>query len=210
MSQQTIEKTVEEAQKEFYGAYYEYLCFAKECVVQTLKREKEQGNLQMQYMDVRMKSPESMTAKLKRQHYPISAASAVSNTTDAVGVRVICRFLDDVYATADAISKQTHWNILLRKDYIAAPKPNGYRSYHIILEVPCAAGFCVPVEVQLRTISQDAWASLEHQMKYKKDVPHQKIIQSELKRCADEMASTDSSMQTIQDLIAQKNITECS
>lgn len=89
------------------------------------------------------------------------------------------------------------------KDYYAYPKPNGYRSYHILLKIADGAGKGCRAEIQVRTIANDFWATLEHQIKYKKDMPNEKLIRSELKRCADEIASVDLSMQTIRDIIRE-------
>lgn len=158
----------------------------------------------------RIKQAASMREKLRRQGLPVTAESALREVRDAAGVRLICPFVDDIYRTAGLIQAIPGIRIDREKDYIRDPKPNGYRSYHLVLSLPLRflpGPLAEPVwlEVQLRTIAMDCWASIEHQVKYKQEVPEQKLIVQELKRCADEIASTDLSLQTIRDLIdAQK------
>jgi len=154
----------------------------------------------------RIKSAGSMRRKLEKQGLPVTAESAAQAVCDAAGVRLICPFIEDVYTTAGLIRSIPGVEILREKDYIHAPKPNGYRSLHMILSLPLRflgteeAG-PVYLEVQLRTIAMDCWASIEHQLKYKRDIPDQALIVRELKRCADEITSTDLSLQTIRELI---------
>ncbi len=122
---------------------------------------------------------------------------------DAVGIRVICSFFDEVYRVAGWLKERPQIQVLQVKDYLAYPKANGYRSYHIILSILEGQGKGIHAEIQLRTMAIDFWASLEHQMKYKHKVRHEALIQDELKRCADEIASVDLSIQTIRDLLAE-------
>lgn len=154
----------------------------------------------------RIKSAESMKAKLERQSLPVTADSALQNVWDAAGVRLVCPFVQNIDQTVGLIRQIPGIQILREKDYIRRPKPNGYRSYHMIFSLPLRflekpAGHPVWLEVQLRTIAMDCWASIEHQLKYKHDIQNQALIVRELKRCADEIASTDLSLQTIRDLI---------
>jgi len=154
----------------------------------------------------RIKSAVSMSRKLEKQGLPVTAESAVRAVWDAAGVRLICPFIEDVYTTAGLIRSIPGVQIMREKDYIHIPKPNGYRSLHMILTLPLrfvGAEETGPVylEVQLRTIAMDCWASIEHQLKYKRDIPDQALIVQELKRCADEITSTDLSLQTIRELI---------
>ena len=125
---------------------------------------------------------------------------------DAAGVRLICPFIQDIYQTAALIRDIPGVQVVAEKDYIHAPKPNGYRSYHMVLTMPLRFLKEQPepeiqLEVQLRTIAMDCWASIEHQLKYKRDIPNQRLIVQELKRCADEITSTDLSLQTIRELL---------
>ncbi|MBQ4091717.1 MAG: GTP pyrophosphokinase family protein, partial [Firmicutes bacterium] len=120
----------------------------------------------------RLKSPKSIREKLERKGLDISAESIENNIKDVAGVRVVCSFTDDVYTLADALLKQDDIILVERKDYIANPKENGYRSLHLIVAIPIflAKGKqMMKVEIQLRTIAMDFWASLEHQLRYKKD-----------------------------------------
>lgn len=157
-------------------------------------------------VQARIKSAESMRRKLERQGLSATAYSATHDVWDAAGVRLVCPFVQDIYTTVGLIRAIPGVQVLQEKDYIHEPKPNGYRSYHIILTLPLrftGTDEVEPVylEVQLRTIAMDCWASIEHQLKYKRDIPNQALIVRELKRCADEITSTDLSLQTIRELI---------
>lgn len=150
----------------------------------------------------RIKSEESMREKCRRKNLPETTDSALNQIYDAIGLRIVCAFVDDVYAIRSYIAESGKYEIIQEKDYIRRAKPNGYRSYHMILRV----GGKYYAEIQLRTISMDTWAALEHHLKYKKNVGgRQELIVGELKRCADELASTDLSMQTIRDMIMELN-----
>lgn len=153
------------------------------------------------YCKSRIKKPESMIQKLNSRGIATDGETALEKMHDAVGVRIVCSFLDDVYKVADWLKTRSEFEIIDEKDYIAYPKPNGYRSLHIILMFPTLSKVSLMAEIQLRTIALDFWAALEHQIKYKKNIEHEKTISSELKLCADEIASLDISMQTLRDLI---------
>ena len=119
---------------------------------------------------------------------------------DVAGVRIICSFIDDIYRVAEMFAIQDDVTVLEVKDYIKNPKDNGYRSYHMIVEIPVFFSNKkqnIKVEVQLRTIAMDFWASLEHSMKYKKDVPNAEEIAGELRACADLICEADFRMQEI-------------
>lgn len=139
--------------------------------------------------------------KLRQRGLPATAQAALTRIRDAVGVRVICAFQDDVYQMASIWRAAGVCPSSRSKDYISRPKENGYRSYHLILGILDGPGKGMTVEVQLRTIAIDCWASLEHQIKYKRRVPHEHLVREELKRCADEIASVDLSMETIRELL---------
>ena len=154
----------------------------------------------------RVKRASSMREKLRRRGLPETAETALSEVRDAAGVRLVCPFVEDIRRTADLIRAIPGIQIETEKDYIRTPKPNGYRSYHMVVTFPLRflpepPKAPVWLEVQLRTIAMDCWASIEHRVKYKQEVPEQKLIVQELKRCADEIASTDLSLQTIRELI---------
>ena len=148
----------------------------------------------------RIKTPRSIIGKLKRRGYPISLQSMMENLNDIGGIRVICPFIEDIYTVADMLMRQDDLTLLEKKDYIRSPKPNGYRSLHLILEVPIflsEATKPVRIELQLRTIAMDFWASLEHQLRYKSDIEVPPQISDDLKACADVIAATDEEMQRI-------------
>ncbi len=166
------------------------------------KMLQEKGMDPVEHCLSRIKSEESMREKCRRKGLPETTESALWKIHDAVGVRVVCSFLSDVYVIRDDLAAMPDVQVLEEKDYIRHAKPNGYRSYHMILLV----GGSIHAEIQLRTISQDTWAALEHQLQYKKQTGSQgALIAAELKRCADELASTDISMQTIRDMILDQN-----
>lgn len=154
----------------------------------------------------RIKRAGSMRQKLARKGLPVTVDSAMHHVHDAAGVRLVCPFVQDIDTTAELIRRIPGIQIARKKDYIRNPKPSGYRSYHMILSLPLrfleeAPQTPVWLEVQLRTIAMDCWANLEHQLKYKQEIANQALIVQELKRCADEITSTDLSLQTIRELI---------
>lgn len=208
-------------QEEFYGSYLPEL----EAVYRNLMHQAEQIQKEheksadrnpVEHYKGRIKSAESMAAKLERRGLPVTAEAALTENHDAVGIRIICNFTRDVYAVARILKAQNQ--VVEEKDYIRNPKDNGYRSYHMIVSFPCESSIDkagaekseaemgnsvteILAEIQIRTIAMDCWASLEHQLKYKKCVNNQNLIERELKRCANELASADVMMQTIQELI---------
>lgn len=185
--------------EEFYKEKYPILKEAEENLNMLINQfEKKETEKKIAYCSSRIKSPESMTQKLLKKGEQPTNENAVSKVNDAVGIRVITSFVDDIYKVSDWISSQDHIEVIDIKDYIAYPKPNGYRSYHMIIHLN---NLNLNAEIQIRTIALDFWANLEHQMKYKKNIKDEIMIRSELKRCADEIASIDLSMQTIKDLI---------
>lgn len=163
------------------------------------KKLKEQyGSDPVEHCLARIKSEDSMREKCRRKGLPETTDSALREIHDSIGIRIVCAFLNDVYTIRDFLVSRKDAEIYEEKDYIRHAKPNGYRSYHLILLFHNS----YYVEFQLRTISMDTWAALEHHLKYKKNVQgNEALIVSELKRCADELASTDVSMQTIRDMI---------
>lgn len=152
----------------------------------------------------RVKKPRSIVEKLQRRGYPISVDSVLDNLHDVAGVRVICSFIDDIYKIAAILGAQDDVTVLEIKDYIKNPKPNGYRSYHMIVEIPVFFSDRkqpMKVEVQIRTIAMDFWASLEHKLKYKKEIDHSEEIAQELEACAEIISSMDERMQEIRNRI---------
>ncbi len=174
--------------------------------------EKEKtGEALYEHLSYRLKAEESMEEKLKRKGLPLTAESACFGVQDAIGFRMVCRFVDDIYENVNRLKALPGVTVWKEKDYIRHVKPNGYRSYHMILDIEApyedAKGNRPGhffIEVQLRTIAMDSWAALEHEMKYKHQVENADLISRELKRCADELASCDLSMQTIRNLIRKR------
>lgn len=152
----------------------------------------------------RLKSPQSIFEKLERKGFPVTVDSIRENLADVAGVRVICSFPDDIYRLAELFCQQDDIILVREKDYIKNPKPNGYRSLHLILNVPIFLSTgkkYMKVEVQFRTIAMDFWASLEHKLKYKRDVKETDEIVRQLKDCADSIEQLDYQMQEIRDKI---------
>lgn len=142
----------------------------------------------------RLKSILSITEKLERSGLSLTAENIEEHLSDVAGIRVICSFTDDVYIIANALLKQDDIHLIRKKDYIAQPKENGYRSLHLLVNVPIFLANekkIMKVEIQLRTIAMDVWASLEHQLRYKKDVHFSEDMAKELKKCADLSAELD-------------------
>ena len=156
------------------------------------------------YITSRIKTEESMKQKLMRKNIPINLDNALNKVYDAAGIRIICSYVDDVFEMANILKQYDDMEVIKEKDYIKNPKSNGYRSYHLILKVPVNIERNVKkvyVEVQIRTMAMDFWASLEHEMKYKKNIKSQEMIVNELKRCADESATMDIDMMSIRKMI---------
>jgi putative GTP pyrophosphokinase len=152
------------------------------------------------HMKCRLKSPESIIEKLNKRNLEISLASIRKNFNDIAGVRVICNFIDDIFHIADLLINQDDIKLLEKRDYITHPKKNGYRSLHLIVEVPIYLAKItekVPVEIQIRTIAMDFWASLEHQLKYKSHKAVSDNLHQRLKDCAESITLLDSEMQYI-------------
>ena len=152
------------------------------------------------FIKTRIKKPESIYKKLKKLGYEFTAENIQNQLNDVAGIRVVCAFIDDIYTIADLITRQDDITVIQVKDYIKNPKPNGYRSYHMIVEVPVflpKRKKPMRVEVQIRTIAMDFWASLDHQLRYKKDIENSEEILKELKECAEIISSTDYQMQKI-------------
>ncbi|WP_160688403.1 GTP pyrophosphokinase family protein [Clostridium sp. C2-6-12] len=155
----------------------------------------------IEYMKSRVKTPGSIMEKLRRRGFEMSIESAKKNLNDIAGIRVICSFVGDIYDIAEMLIRQDDIILIEEKDYIKNPKPNGYRSLHLVLEIPIFFSDheeSVRVEVQIRTIAMDFWASLEHKLYYKKSGESPAHITQDLKECADLIASTDMRMQDIQ------------
>lgn len=188
---------------EFYGNEYELLKQTQHSLTVKIERmmdafRSEEDIQPIVYYCSRIKSPDSMIDKLQRYSLPVTREAALGSIYDAVGVRVICSFTGDVISVIETFENDPDIEIIKKKDYFSNPKPNGYRSVHLCIRVRETAALA---EIQIRTIAMDFWATLEHQLKYKKSISHEALIRNELKRCADEIASTDISMQTIREIL---------
>ncbi len=154
----------------------------------------------------RIKSPQGIIDKLNRLNYGYSIQAIEEHINDVAGVRVCCSFVEDVYMLADALLKQDDIALITKKDYIQNPKPNGYRSLHLIVSVPIFLANekkHMKVEIQLRTIAMDFWASLEHQLRYKKDTVFTESMAEELRICAERSADLDTRMSKLRAMIAE-------
>ena len=159
----------------------------------------------IEYIKSRIKTPESIVKKLKRYGYESSIDNMVNYVNDIAGIRIVCSFTSDIYKLAEMIGKQNDLTVISIKDYIKNPKESGYKSYHMLVTVPIFLSDCVidtKVEIQIRTMAMDFWASLDHKLKYKKDnLKHPEIIAKELKKCADTITAMDYKMQEIRSLL---------
>ena len=152
----------------------------------------------------RLKSTEGIIRKLKKKEYPLTLESIEENIWDVAGIRVICSFQDDIYFLSESLLRQDDIRLIKKKDYIKNPKPNGYRSLHLIVEVPIFLSNekkWVKVEIQFRTIAMDFWASLEHKIRYKKELIKENMekINKELIECAQMCSELDKKMQKVKD-----------
>ena len=155
----------------------------------------------------RLKKLDSIQKKLEKNDWPLTVESMEENLHDIAGVRVICSFTEDVYRVADALLSQDDITLIEKKDYIANPKPNGYRSLHLIVTVPIFLADekrRMKVEIQLRTIAMDSWATLEHQLRYKKDLEFTDDMAAELYRCAQISAELDERMDHLRSAVYDK------
>ncbi|MBR2750465.1 MAG: GTP pyrophosphokinase family protein [Clostridiales bacterium] len=158
----------------------------------------------------RVKSVDSLLRKMRRKNIPLNLAAIEENINDIAGVRVICSFPDDIYELAESLLAQDDITLIARKDYIKDPKPSGYRSLHLIVEVPIFLKNekrNMKVEVQFRTIAMDFWASLEHKLHYKHDLPPEraKALADELRDCAEQIELLDQRMQAVKNEIHTYN-----
>ena len=153
----------------------------------------------------RLKRLDSIQEKLHRKQLPFDMQTIETHIHDVAGVRVVCAFVEDVYLLAEALLKQDDVMLIEKKDYIANPKPNGYRSLHLIVTVPIFLEHekrIMQVEIQLRTIAMDFWASLEHQLRYKKDFAFTEEMAQELRDCAQLSAQVDLRMDSLRERLA--------
>lgn len=192
-------------------SYYECAIMEVETKFRVLNHELslEYDNNPIESIKTRVKSYDSILKKIRRKNIPLNLEAIEENLKDIAGVRVICSFPNDIYKLAESFLKQDDITLVERKDYIKNPKPSGYRSLHLIVQVPIFLQDekkMVNVEVQFRTIAMDFWASLDHKMRYKKELSSEEveILQEELYDCAIQSAALDERMQGIRDRITKK------
>ncbi|HIT89618.1 MAG TPA: GTP pyrophosphokinase family protein [Candidatus Merdenecus merdavium] len=165
----------------------------------------------IEHIKSRIKSPESIVKKLKKNGYDSSVENMVLYVNDIAGIRITCSFTSDIYRIANMLSRQSDIKILEIKDYIKEPKPSGYQSYHMIVTVPIFLSDSVvdtKVEIQIRTIAQDFWASLEHKIYYKYEGNAPEYISKELRECAQIVARLDDKMLSLNEAIKQNGFHE--
>ena len=155
------------------------------------------GHTPIEHIKSRLKSPESIVKKLKRNGLEATIDNMVERLSDIAGIRIICSFTQDIYQIADMISRHKDVTVLYVKDYIRHPKPNGYKSYHMVVTIPIyltEGPVETKVEIQIRTVAMDFWASLEHKIYYKYEGNAPDSLQAELKACADMVDMLDAKM----------------
>ncbi len=163
----------------------------------------------IEHIKSRIKSPESIEKKLRHSNRDVSVENMVKYINDVAGIRVICSFASDIYLIADAIARQTDIRVLKIKNYITRPKENGYMSYHMIVTVPIFLSnevINIKVEIQIRTIAMDFWASLEHKIYYKFEGRAPERIRQELKECSEIVSFLDQKMLSLNEEIKKYNV----
>ena len=158
----------------------------------------------IEHIKSRLKTPESIVNKLKRRGYEVSIANMVRYVNDIAGERIICSFTSDIYRIADMMARQNDISVLSIKDYIKNPKDSGYKSFHMIVSVPIFLSYetlDAKVEIQIRTVAMDFWASLEHKINYKYDGTVPEHIKRELSECAEMVSDLDAKMMSLNEEI---------
>ena len=195
------------------AAYYQSVMLRYHCAILEMRTKLEvlSKDLSVRYrrnpiefIESRLKKPSSIARKLRKMGLEVTVENMVEHLSDIAGIRVLCAYIDDIYEIARMLARQTDVRILTVKDYIKNPKDNGYRSYHMIIEIPVYFSDEVrPVrcEIQIRTIAMDFWATLDHDMQYKKQVQDADEIMRELRECADIIHSTDEKMMRLRERI---------
>ena len=196
-------------------AYYQCAIMEVETKFKVLNQEfsLEYDRNPIETIKTRLKSTESIVKKLVKRDFPLTVKSIEDNLNDVAGVRVVCSFVEDIYLLADCLLQQDDVKLIQVKDYIKNPKPNGYRSLHLIVEIPIflkEEKKNMRVEVQLRTIAMDFWASLDHKLSYKKDIPKEEaeLLRKELLECANISANLDVRMEEIKNRIVNNKSNE--
>ena len=217
--QDSLVNAVFDQSKKMIGNMVEFreLMMMYNCAMKTVKTKFDVLNTEfkvrhqrnpIKFIDTRLKRTSSIMEKMERNNITFSLENIEEHITDVAGIRVICSYLDDIYVIAKALTDQDDVTLITRKDYIANPKPNGYRSLHLIISIPVFFSEQIKqlkVEVQIRTIAMDFWASLEHQLKYKQENPNSEEISVELKECSEIISDTDTRMLKIRKKIEESS-----
>ncbi len=212
ITESELKAAIEQQGKEFFNKFNTIMAYYK-CAMMEI--ETKFNVLDQEYslrldrnpinsIKARLKSVQSIFEKMKRKGIPAKIENIEENIFDVAGIRVVCSFTEDVYTLAQALLKQDDIALVEQKDYIKNPKPNGYRSLHLIVSVPIFLAKekrYMKVEIQLRTIAMDVWASLEHQLYYKKDAEFTAEMSAELLKCAELSAELDSRMDKLRERV---------
>ena len=221
MNDKTQEKWLETADAQTFvnnTAKFNDLIMMYRCTVREVRTKLEVLNDEfsveykrnpISFIKTRIKKPESILRKLNKLGYDFTAENIQEHLNDVAGIRVVCAFIDDIYTIAELLSSQDDITVIQIKDYIKNPKPNGYRSYHMIVEIPVffsKGKTPMRAEIQIRTNGMDFWATLEHQLRYKKGIEEMEgydQISDELTKTAHELISMDNEMQRIKNKIGR-------
>ena len=191
-------------EKDFYNGHYDKIKQMEADLVkrvsETIRNINQQSDTKMvEHMTTRIKTKKSAVEKLALAGYEPTADNAVSILSDVLGIRLIVHFIGDIYTIRNILVNFGDIKVVKEKDYVRNAKPSGYRGYHIIIEENLD-GFVMRAEIQIRTIAMDCWASLEHQIRYKKNIKNTDLINFELKKCSDDLMSADIAMEQIMEL----------
>jgi putative GTP pyrophosphokinase len=196
------------SEREFYKGYYANIKHTESELLTQITSKIKELNVQsdskmVEHVVSRIKMPESAIDKLKLAGYEPNAENAVNVLSDVIGIRLITHFIGDIYAMRNILVNSCGFDVVKEKDYVKNAKPTGYRGYHIIIQTNID-GFDIKAEIQLRTIAMDCWASLEHQIRYKKGIKSTKLIDTELKKCSDDLMSADIAMEEIWSMVKEE------
>jgi putative GTP pyrophosphokinase len=196
-------------EREFYNVYYDKIAHTEACLLAQIKEKLKAINNQsetkmIEHIITRIKTPDSAFAKLKLIGYEPTGENAIRLLSDVIGIRLITHFIGDIYTIRNILANCGDFDIVKEKDYVRNSKSSGYRGYHIIINTN-VDGFKIRAEIQLRTIAMDCWASLEHQIRYKKGIKNTDLINFELKKCSDDLMSADIAMEQIWNMVRNES-----
>lgn len=188
-------------EKDFYNIYYDKIKNTERSLLDRIESklkqiDKQSESKMVEHVRSRIKTMESASEKLSLAGYDPTGENAVKVLSDVIGIRLVTHFIGDIYMIRNILVNSGEFDIVKEKDYVRNAKPSGYRGYHIIINTNID-GFKIKAEIQLRTIAMDCWASLEHQIRYKKGIKNTDLIDFELKKCSDDLMSADIAMEQI-------------